>query len=89
MMSDKDIERTYKLLCYEFANIRKDKKLSQQEVSKLLDISSGYLSKIESGQVTNMSLKLLMKLCSIYNKSFSDVYDIAEAKMKLENKQKE
>lgn len=88
-MSDKDIDRTYKLLCYEFSNLRKDKKLSQQEVSKQLNISSGYLSKIESGLVTNVSLKLLMKLCDVYNKNFSDVYEIARLKTKLENKQKE
>lgn len=88
-MSDKDIDRTYKLLCYEFSNVRKDKNLSQQEVSKQLNISAGYLSKIESGQVTNVSLKLLMKLCDVYNKNFSDVYEIARLKTELENKQKE
>lgn len=88
-MSDKDINRTYKLLCYEFATIRKDKKLSQQDVSKRLNISAGYLSKIESGLVTNVSLKVLMKLCDVYNKNFTNVYEIAKQKMELENKQKE
>lgn len=89
MMNEKDIDRIYKLLCYEFANVRKDKQLSQQDVSKKLNISAGYLSKIESGQVTNVSLKLLMKICDVYNKNFTDIYEIAKLKTELENKQKE
>lgn len=88
-MNDRDINRTYKLLCYELANIRKDKVLNQQYVGDKLKISGGYLSKIENGLVTNVSLKLLMKLCSLYNRNFEDVFEIAKQKMELENKQKE
>jgi transcriptional regulator with XRE-family HTH domain len=88
-MTKEEIKRVYTLLCYELANLRKDKHLTQGQVSKSLGISSGYLSKIENAKVTNVPLEFLMEICSYYKRNFQDVFEIAEEKMRVENKQKE
>lgn len=88
-MTEKEIKRVYILLCYELGNLRKDKHLTQGEVSRTLGISSGYLSKIENAKVTNVPLEFLMEICSYYKRNFQDIFEIAEEKMRIENRQKE
>lgn len=88
-MTDEEIARTYKLFCYELGNLRRDKFLTQGQIAKALDVSSGYISKIENAKVSNVPLEFLMKMCSFYNKNFQDIFEIAEEKMRIENKQKE
>lgn len=88
-MTDEEISRTYKLFCYELGNLRKDRDLTQGQVAKKLNVSSGYISKIENAKVSNVPLEFLMKICSFYHKNFQDIFEIAEEKMRLENNQKE
>lgn len=88
-MTTEEIKRVYVLLCYELGNLRKDKHLTQGQVAEKLDISSGYLSKIENAKVTNVPLEFLMEICSYYKRNFQDVFEIAEQKMRTEIKQKE
>lgn len=88
-MTEEEISRTYKLFCYELGNIRKDKNLTQTQVSKDLHVSSGYISKIENAKLSNVPLEFLMQICSVYKKNFQDVFEMAEEKMRIEKKQKE
>ena len=53
---------------------RKDKKLSQNVLAELLDISREHLAKIETAKRT-ISLVLLFKICDVLEKSEKDLFD--------------
>ena len=53
---------------------RKDKKLSQNVLAELLDISREHLAKIETAKRT-ISLGLLFKICDVLEKSEKDLFD--------------
>ncbi|WP_297899241.1 helix-turn-helix domain-containing protein [Methanobrevibacter sp.] len=61
--------------------LREDSKYTQEQIASYLEINQGHLSKIESGD-RKLNLKLLDKLCSLYNCSHeyillkSDEYSI-------------
>ena len=53
---------------------RKDKKLSQNALAELLDISREHLAKIETAKRT-ISLGLLFKICDVLEKSEKDLFN--------------
>ena len=55
------------------AAIRKDKKLSQAELAKLVGVSRNTISSIETGQF-NPTAKLALILCIALDKKFEDVF---------------
>ncbi len=55
------------------AVIRKEKKLSQAELAKLVGVSRNTISSIETGQF-NPTAKLALILCIALDKKFEDVF---------------
>ena len=53
--------------------IRKEKKLSQAELAKLVGVSRNTISSIETGQF-NPTAKLALILCIALDKKFEDVF---------------
>ena len=53
---------------------RKEKKLSQNKLAELLNISREHLAKVETAKRT-ISLGLLFKICDILEKSEQDLFD--------------
>ncbi len=68
-----------KLLGRNIAKARKAKKLSQNELSEMLDISREHLAKIETAK-RGISIGLLFKLCTTLNISEQILFDFAEPK---------
>jgi len=54
----------YKLIGYRIKKYRLDKKISQQKLAEILDVSNVYVSKIERG-VTKVNLETLYKISTI------------------------
>ena len=55
------------------AAIRKEKKLSQAELAKMVGVSRNTISSIETGQF-NPTAKLALILCVALDKKFEDVF---------------
>jgi putative transcriptional regulator len=55
------------------AVIRKEKKLSQAELAKLVGVSRNTISSIETGQF-NPTAKLALILCIALDKKFEDIF---------------
>ncbi len=55
------------------ADIRKEKKLSQAELAKLVGVSRNTISSIETGQF-NPTAKLALILCIALDKKFEDIF---------------
>lgn len=53
--------------------IRKEKKLSQAELAKLVGVSRNTISSIETGQF-NPTAKLALILCIALDKKFEDIF---------------
>ncbi len=68
-----------KLLGRNIAKQRKMKKLSQNALSEMLDISREHLAKIETAK-RGISIGLLFKLCTTLNISEQVLFDFAEPK---------
>ena len=54
-------------------NLRKNKKLSQEKVAKLLNITGSYYGMIEQG-VRTPSLALAQKISSFFGKSMEEIF---------------
>ncbi|MEE1261700.1 helix-turn-helix transcriptional regulator [Ruminococcus sp.] len=55
------------------AAVRKDKKLSQAELAKLVGVSRNTISSIETGQF-NPTAKLALVLCIALDKKFEELF---------------
>ena len=55
------------------AAVRKEKKLSQAELAKLVGVSRNTISSIETGQF-NPTAKLALILCIALDKKFEDIF---------------
>ncbi|OOV39536.1 helix-turn-helix domain-containing protein [Mammaliicoccus sciuri] len=83
-MNQEEAKEIHKYICYELASIRKQKGLQQLDVSYKLDITSGYLSRIENGKFQNTPLYLYLQICDEYNVTFSNVVDAAIKKYMID-----
>lgn len=54
-------------------DLRKKKKLTQAQASKILEITSQYLSLIETGD-RNPSDRVKDRMCNLYNCSINDIF---------------
>ncbi len=55
-------------------NIRKEKNLTLSQLSKLTNLSIGYLCHLENGSRTNPSMNTMEKICKSLNKSIQEVF---------------
>lgn len=53
---------------------RKDKKLTMSNVATVLELSLGYISRIENGS-SNPSREVLSKICNLYDIDIKDIID--------------
>lgn len=67
-MMDKEL-----LLRNNLATIRKEKKLSQAELAKMVGVSRNTISSIETGQF-NPTAKLALILCIALDKKFEEIF---------------
>lgn len=54
---------------------RKEKNITQRKLAKLVNISPGYLSHLESGGRTNPSITVIKKIADILEKDISDLLE--------------
>lgn len=84
-MSHTDIEKLYIYICLEFKHYRIDiAKIKQEEVAFDLDITPGYLSRMENGKIPKLSLYHLLRLADYYKVDFVDIVQAATEKFKLD-----
>ena len=55
-------------------NLRKEKNLTLSQLSKLTNLSIGYLCHLENGSRTNPSMNTMEKICKSLNKSIQEVF---------------
>ena len=60
-------------------NLRKEKKMSQEELASKLGISRSYLTKIENGQ-RGLSIEIMQKLCKVFNITMEEFFGTGEEK---------
>lgn len=53
--------------------MRVKKKLTQKQLAEEIRIDHGYISKLESGDRQNPSLKILLRFCRFYKCTLSDL----------------
>lgn len=68
-----------KLMGSKIKKLRKDAKMSQEELASKLGISRSYFSKIENNQ-RGLSIDIMQKVCRIFNISMDDFFGTLEAK---------
>lgn len=56
------------------AEIRHQRKMTQEQLAELSDITVNYLSKVERGVVTNISARLLYKIAQALNVTMEELY---------------
>ncbi|AQR26686.1 TPA: helix-turn-helix transcriptional regulator [Staphylococcus aureus] len=78
------VNRLYKYICLEIKNQRQILKKKQEEVAFDLDMSAGYLSRIENGKIEKLSLHTLLVLSEYYDIPFEKVVRNAKHKLELD-----
>ncbi|COZ55679.1 TPA: helix-turn-helix transcriptional regulator [Staphylococcus aureus] len=81
-MNDYDVNQLYRYICLEIKNQRQMLNKRQEEVAFDLNMSAGYLSRIENGKIKKLSLYTLLMLSDYYGIPFEKV--VRNAKYKLE-----
>ncbi|GBZ04651.1 hypothetical protein M6K109_2673 [Staphylococcus aureus] len=81
-MNDYDVNQLYRYICLEIKNQRQMLNKRQEEVGFDLNMSAGYLSRIENGKIKKLSLYTLLLLSDYYGIPFEKV--VRNAKYKLE-----
>ena len=61
------------VLCNHLASIRKEKKLSQTDLAKMVGVSRNTISSIETGQY-QPTAKLALLLCIALDKKFEEIF---------------
>lgn len=56
------------------SKIRKEKGLTLTQLSKLTNLSVGYLCHLEKGSRSNPSMNTMKKICDSLNKNLKDVF---------------
>lgn len=87
-MNKKEAEKTTRYICNELKTVRRDRKLTQEDVAFTLDITAGYLSRIENGKFSNTPMYLFIQLCDLYHIEFAALIQKAYAKMDIDNRYK-
>lgn len=83
-MNETHAQLIYRYFCKELANIRKNKNISQEEVSFELNISASYLSRIENAKLKNFPFTVCIMLCDYYGVHLDDVYKVATNKLEID-----
>lgn len=73
------MENEEKLIGSRIKNLRKENKMSQEELASKLGISRSYFSKIENGQ-RGLSIEIMQKLCKVFNMSMDEFLETIEEK---------
>jgi len=60
-------------LCEYLKELRKDADINLRQAAKLADLTPGYLSKIESGQVKSIGIEILIRLSDAYKISIHNL----------------
>lgn len=79
-MTDNEIMKLLKLLSDEFKIMRKERKLTLEDVAFDLNVSSTYIGKIENGNLKKLSLFMYIKLANYYDIDIKEVIGKAEYK---------
>lgn len=82
-MNDSDIFKYMKLVAEEFKKIRKERKLTLEDVAFDLGVSSSYIGKIENGDLKKLSFYMYIKLADYYEVNLKDLIDKAEYKYEV------
>lgn len=73
------MENEEKLIGSRIKSLRKENKMSQEELASKLGISRSYFSKIENGQ-RGLSIEIMQKLCKVFNISMDEFLKTIEEK---------
>ena len=73
------MENEEKLIGSRIKSLRKENKMSQEELASKLGISRSYFSKIENGQ-RGLSIEIMQKLCKVFNMSMDEFLETIEEK---------
>lgn len=84
-MNKFEAKRLQFYICNELKFIRKNKKLSQEEVAYALEITASYLSRIENGKFTNTPLYLFIQLADYYNVPLEKIILVANKKKEIDD----
>jgi transcriptional regulator with XRE-family HTH domain len=57
--------------------LREDKKMSQEELRELANLSSGYVSRLEAGEYSSPSISHVFKLAQALNMTLRDLLEYA------------
>ncbi|WP_108669514.1 helix-turn-helix domain-containing protein [Peribacillus acanthi] len=68
----KEVEKLDKEIGERLKSLRKERKLTQQEVADRINVNHSYISKIEKGLIP--SLVALKKLCDLYETSMPQLF---------------
>lgn len=68
---------------FKIKKLREEKDLSQSRLAAELNISQSELSKIENGKAKKIDFYLMIKICSVFNKSFE--YFLNKKTVKTDN----
>lgn len=79
-MTDNEIIKLLKLLSDEFKTLRKERKLTLEDVAFDLKVSSTYIGKIENGNLKKLSLFMYIKLANYYDIDIKEIIGKAEYK---------
>lgn len=82
------MENEEKLIGSRIKSLRKENKMSQEELASKLGISRSYFSKIENDQ-RGLSIEIMQKLCKVFNMSMDKFLETIEEKdnyLKVETK---
>lgn len=77
-----------KLVLNNIRNLRKEKKLTQDEVSKFLGIARGSYAKTENG-INKITLDIALKLSRLYNTTIEDLLCLSNNNNELDTVLKE
>lgn len=84
-MDQNQARQIQRYICLEFASIRKSKKIKLEDVAFALDITSGYLSRIENAKFQNTPLYLYIMLCDYYDIEWYQIVNVATKKLEIDN----
>lgn len=73
-MSNKLNEKGGKILGYRIKDLREEKKMSQEDLSKESGVSRTIISGLESGAIKETSTKTLKKIARALGKKVSDIF---------------
>ncbi|HID4790019.1 TPA: helix-turn-helix domain-containing protein [Staphylococcus aureus] len=84
-MNKFEAKRLQYYICNEMKFIRKNKKLSQEEVAYALNITPSYLSRIENGKFSNTPLFLFIQIADYYNVPLEKIITVATKKKEIDD----